>query len=61
MTMATRATAAVGPSPRPAPLIALGSIKAPTTVLEGIAQAPHALMEILRPNATIGKVLVRLG
>jgi NADPH-dependent curcumin reductase CurA len=44
-----------------APLIALGSIKAPTTVLEGIAQAPHALMEILRPNATIGKVLVRLG
>ena len=44
-----------------APLIAQGAIKAPTTILEGIERAPHALMEILRPNATIGKVLVRLG
>jgi NADPH-dependent curcumin reductase CurA len=44
-----------------APLIAKGEIKAPSTIVEGIENAPQALMDILRPNATIGKVCVRIG
>jgi NADPH-dependent curcumin reductase CurA len=44
-----------------APLVAQGAIKAPATVVEGLDRAPQALMEILRPNASIGKMLVRIG
>jgi NADPH-dependent curcumin reductase CurA len=42
------------------PLVAAGEIKAPTTFVEGLENAPGALMDILRPNATLGKVLVRV-
>ncbi|HTW86039.1 MAG TPA: NADP-dependent oxidoreductase [Candidatus Sulfotelmatobacter sp.] len=44
-----------------APLIAAGVIKAPSTFVEGIENAPRALMDILRPNASIGKMIVRLA
>ena len=43
-----------------APLIADGSIVAPVTFVDGLLNAPRALMEMLRPNATVGKVLVRV-
>jgi len=42
------------------PLVAAGEIKAPTTFVDGLENAPGALMDILRPNATLGKVLVRV-
>ena len=42
------------------PLVRDGSIVAPATYVAGLENAPGALMDILRPNATTGKVLVRL-
>jgi NADPH-dependent curcumin reductase CurA len=42
------------------PLIREGALVTQTTVVDGIANAPEALMGILRPNANLGKVLVRL-
>jgi hypothetical protein len=42
------------------PLVREGTILAPTTFVDGLEKAPGALMDILRPNATVGKVLVRL-
>jgi len=44
-----------------APLIASGELRAPTTFVDGLDNAPGAFMQILRPNATVGKVVVRLG
>lgn len=44
-----------------APLVAQGAIKAPVTFVDGIENAPRAFMDILRPNASVGKVLVRLA
>ena len=43
------------------PLIASGEIKTPTTFVEGLENAPAALMQILRPNANVGKAVVRIG
>ncbi|HZO95293.1 MAG TPA: NADP-dependent oxidoreductase [Candidatus Baltobacteraceae bacterium] len=43
-----------------APLVAGGEIKAPTTFVDGLENAPHALLDLLRPNANLGKVVVRL-
>jgi NADPH-dependent curcumin reductase CurA len=43
-----------------APLVAAGELKAPTTFVDGLENAPEALMNILRPNATLGKVVVRV-
>jgi NADPH-dependent curcumin reductase CurA len=43
-----------------APLVASGELQAPTTFVDGLENAPGALMEILRPNATLGKVVVRV-
>jgi NADPH-dependent curcumin reductase CurA len=42
------------------PLIANGTIKARATVVDGLDAAPKALMGILKPDAHIGKMLVRL-
>lgn len=42
------------------PLVREGSILAPTTFVDGLENAPDALMDILRPNASLGKVLVRI-
>jgi NADPH-dependent curcumin reductase CurA len=42
------------------PLVAAGTLKAPTTFVDGLENAPRALLDMLRPNAAIGKVLVRL-
>ncbi len=44
-----------------APLVAQGAIKAPVTFVDGIENAPRAFMDILRPNANVGKVLVRVS
>jgi NADPH-dependent curcumin reductase CurA len=44
-----------------APLIAGGELRAPTTFVDGLDNAPSAFMQILRPNATVGKVVVRLS
>ena len=43
------------------PLIRDGAIKTPSTIVDGIARAPEALMGILRPNDNVGKVLVRIA
>jgi NADPH-dependent curcumin reductase CurA len=43
-----------------APLVAAGALKAPVTIVEGLENAPRALMQILQPNALIGKILVRV-
>jgi len=43
-----------------APLVASGELRAPTTFVDGLENAPGALMDILRPNATLGKVVVRV-
>jgi NADPH-dependent curcumin reductase CurA len=43
------------------PLIASGRIKTPATFVDGLENAPSAFMSILRPNANVGKMLVRLG
>ena len=42
------------------PLVAAGKIKAKSTVVDGFENAPRALMEILKPDAHLGKILVRL-
>jgi NADPH-dependent curcumin reductase CurA len=44
-----------------APLVAGGDIKAPTTFVDGLDNAPAAFMQILRPNASVGKMVVRLS
>ncbi len=44
-----------------APLVAQGALKAPVTFVDGIENAPRAFMDILRPNANLGKVLIRLA
>ena len=44
-----------------APLIASGEIKSRSTVFEGLERAPEAFMSILRPNANVGKAVVRIG
>ena len=43
-----------------APLVAQGALKAPVTFVDGIENAPRAFMDILRPNTSVGKVVVRL-
>jgi NADPH-dependent curcumin reductase CurA len=42
-----------------APLIAKGELKTPTTFVEGLENAPAAFMQLLRPNANVGKLVVR--
>ncbi|GAC1659672.1 MAG: NADP-dependent oxidoreductase [Candidatus Elarobacter sp.] len=44
-----------------APLIASGELRTPTTFVDGLDNAPSAFMQILRANATVGKVVVRVG
>jgi NADPH-dependent curcumin reductase CurA len=44
-----------------APLIASGEIKAPTTFVDGLDNAPAAFMQILQPNTNVGKAVVRIG
>jgi hypothetical protein len=44
-----------------APLISSGELKAPATFVEGLENAPSAFMQILRPNASVGKMVVRIG
>ena len=44
-----------------APLVASGELRAPTTFVDGLENAPEAFMQILRPNANIGKAVVRLA
>jgi NADPH-dependent curcumin reductase CurA len=43
-----------------APLIAAGELKAPTTFVDGLENAPRALMQLLQPNANVGKIVVRV-
>jgi NADPH-dependent curcumin reductase CurA len=43
-----------------APLIAAGELKAPTTFVDGVENAPRALMQLLQPNANVGKIVVRV-
>jgi NADPH-dependent curcumin reductase CurA len=42
------------------PLIAAGELKAPTTFVDGVENAPRALMQLLQPNANVGKIVVRV-
>ncbi len=44
-----------------APLIASGEIRSRSTVFDGLERAPEAFMSILRPNANVGKAVVRIG
>ncbi|MEA2787189.1 MAG: hypothetical protein QOF71_3293 [Candidatus Eremiobacteraeota bacterium] len=44
-----------------APLVASGELRTPTTFVDGLDNAPAALIGILRSNATVGKVVVRVG
>jgi NADPH-dependent curcumin reductase CurA len=44
-----------------APLVASGELRAPTTFVDGLENAPSAFMQILRPNANVGKAVVRIG
>ncbi|BDE05453.1 NADP-dependent oxidoreductase [Vulcanimicrobium alpinum] len=44
-----------------APLVKSGAIHAPTSFVDGLENAPGALLDILRPNAHLGKVVVRLA
>jgi len=44
-----------------APFVASGDLRTPTTFVEGLDNAPGALMGILRSNATVGKVVVRVS
>ncbi|HEY0393117.1 MAG TPA: NADP-dependent oxidoreductase [Candidatus Elarobacter sp.] len=44
-----------------APLIASGELKAPATFVDGLENAPAAFMQILRPNASVGKMVVRIA
>lgn len=43
------------------PLIESGKMKARTTIVDGLENAPRALMSILKPDAHVGKVIVRLA
>jgi NADPH-dependent curcumin reductase CurA len=43
-----------------APLVAGGELRTPTTFVDGLDNAPGALMGLLRSNATVGKVVVRM-
>ena len=43
-----------------APLIAGGELKTPTTFVDGLENAPAAFMQLLRPNANVGKLVVRV-
>lgn len=43
------------------PLIEGGKVKARTTIVDGLENAPRALMSMLKPDAHVGKILVRLG
>jgi len=43
-----------------APLVGAGEIESRSHYFEGIENAPEAMMTILRPNASIGKIVVRL-
>jgi len=43
------------------PLIASGEFKAPATFFEGLENAPGAFMQMLKPNASVGKMVVRIG
>jgi NADPH-dependent curcumin reductase CurA len=42
------------------PLVVDGTLQAPTTFVDGLENAPAALIELLVPNATIGKIVIRL-
>ena len=44
-----------------APLVATGALRAPTTFVDGLDNAPGAFMQMLKPNASVGKIVVRLG
>ena len=44
-----------------APLIASGELRAPVTIVDGLENAPAAFMNILRPNANVGKAVVRIS
>jgi NADPH-dependent curcumin reductase CurA len=44
-----------------APLVASGAIHAPVSFVDGFENAPQALMDLLQPNARVGKVVVRLS
>ncbi len=43
-----------------APLVARGEIKSATTFVDGLENAPNAMMDILRSNANVGKVVIRI-
>ncbi len=43
-----------------APLVARGEIKSATTFVDGLENAPAAMMDILRSNANVGKVVIRI-
>ena len=43
-----------------APLVDSGELRTPTTFVDGLDKAPGALIGILRSNATVGKVVVRI-
>jgi NADPH-dependent curcumin reductase CurA len=43
------------------PLVRSGELVSPVTFVDGLERAPEALMDILRANANVGKVLVRVG
>jgi NADPH-dependent curcumin reductase CurA len=43
-----------------APLVAAGELKTPTTFVDGLENAPGALIDLLRPNANVGKIVVRV-
>jgi hypothetical protein len=43
------------------PLVRDGVVATPTTIVQGIENAASAFMDILRPNRTVGKVLVRVS
>ncbi len=44
-----------------APLVASGALRAPTTFVDGLESAPGAFMQMLKPNARVGKIVVRVG
>jgi hypothetical protein len=44
-----------------APLVASGALRAPTTFVDGLDNAPAAFMQILKPNPSVGKMCVRIG
>jgi NADPH-dependent curcumin reductase CurA len=44
-----------------APLVRDGVVATPAPIVDGLENAPHAFIGILRPNASAGKVLVRIA